>query len=120
MTSFSEILKTNFLCSLTVELRQFYLIVFNYLIKYVNLKAPIYCTCQKFLIKIGYFHTRPKRKHNHNHCQPVGLGLPQTATICSVVCGLVLSNSIRPFTNGVLLSHQIASAAPLNRAQNTF
>ena len=45
---------------------------------------------------------------------------PKLLGLSSIACGLVLEDSIRPCTNGVLLLHRIASAAPLNKPQTTF
>ena len=52
--------------------------------------------------------------------RPVGMAYPEQLGLSSTACGLVLGDSIRPCTNGVLLPHQIASVAPLNKPQTMF
>ena len=44
---------------------------------------------------------------------------PEQLGLSSIACRLVLDDSIRPCTNGLSLLHQIASAALLNKPQNT-
>ena len=50
----------------------------------------------------------------------LGWVCPEAAWLSSTACGLVLSDSVRPSTNGVSLLHLIANAASLNKPQTTF
>ena len=52
--------------------------------------------------------------------RPVGMGLPRATGLSSTAWGLVLGDSIRPCTNGVLLLYRIASVAPLSKPQTMF
>ena len=52
--------------------------------------------------------------------RPVGMGLPRAASVKLNACGLVLSDSIRPCTNGVSLLHRIASVVPLSKPQTMY
>ena len=52
--------------------------------------------------------------------RPVRMGLPKQLGLSSTTCGLVLGNSIRPCTNGVLLFHRIASVAPLGKPETMY
>ena len=49
----------------------------------------------------------------------LGWGYPAQLGL-SLTYGLVLSDSIRPCTNGVLLLHRIASVAPLNKPHTMY
>ena len=50
----------------------------------------------------------------------LGWVYPEQLGLSSTACGLVLGNSIRPCTDGVLLLHQIVSVVPLNNLQTMF
>ena len=52
--------------------------------------------------------------------RPVGMGIPKQLGLSSTACRLVLGDSIRPCTNGVLLLHRIASVAPLSKPQTMY
>ena len=52
--------------------------------------------------------------------RPVEMGLPEQLGLSSTACGLVLGDSIRPCTNGVLLFHRIASVAPLSKPRTMY
>ena len=52
--------------------------------------------------------------------RPVGMGLPRAASVSSTACGLMLGDSIRPYTIGVSLFHRIASVAPLSKPQTMY
>ena len=50
----------------------------------------------------------------------LGWAYPEQLGLSSTACGLMLGDSIRPCTNGVLLLHRIASVAPLSKPQTMF
>ena len=52
--------------------------------------------------------------------RPVGWAYPEQLGLSSTACRLVLGDSIRPCTNGVLLLHRIASVAPLSKLQTMY
>ena len=50
----------------------------------------------------------------------LGWAYPERLGLSSTACGLMLGDSIRPCTNGVLLLHKIASVAPLSKPQTMY
>ena len=50
----------------------------------------------------------------------LGWAYPEQLGLSSTACGLLLGDSIRPFTNGVSFLHRIASVAPLSKPQTMF
>ena len=50
----------------------------------------------------------------------LGWAYPEQLGLSSTACGLVLGDSIRPCTNGVLLLHQIVSVAPQSKPQTMY
>ena len=50
----------------------------------------------------------------------LGWAYPEQLGLSSTACRLLLGDSIRPCTNGVLLLHRIVSVAPLNKLQTMY